>query len=157
VRPGIITYGLYPGKEIKELFEKEEYSLKPVLSWKTRIARLHNLKPGETVSYGRTFVAEKPIIVGLLPVGYYDGYHRSYRDGYVLVNGIKCSLIGTVCMNMMMVDITDCSHVKVGDEVVLIGQQDNQKITAEDLAIRGGTINYEAVTCINKRIPRIII
>ena len=153
VRVGVILYGLYPSSSIKEFCMQHDIFLKPVLSWKTKIMHIHEMQSGETLGYGRTYTAQKKTRIALLPVGYYDGYHRAMRGQNILVQGALCPLVGTICMNMMMCDISSLFDTKVGDDVVLIGDQ-HENISADFLAEKSGTINYELVTIINSRIPR---
>lgn len=155
VRAGIINYGLYPSPELKFLCEKDNRELQPVLSWKTRIAHLHIMKSGETLGYGRTYVADSDKVIALLPVGYYDGYMRNMRDGQVLINGTVCPVVGSICMNMMMCDVTHLSDVEAGNIVTLIGGVG--PVSAQSVAKHAGTIHYEITTIINDRIPRVIV
>ncbi len=152
VRPGIATYGLQPS-DIKT--EKE---LRPVLTWKSTVARIGILKENESVSYGRTYFASKNMPTATIPVGYADGYFRQLSNkGYVLIQGKKCNIIGRVCMDQFVVETTQLSNVKIGEEVVLIGSQNNNFIYAEELAKLAGTINYDITSKITKRVPRIYI
>jgi len=165
VRPGISIYGLQPSADTKVK------GLVPALSWKTRVVFLKKIKRGEPVSYGCTYRAPRtPTIIATLPVGYADGYRRSLSNkAEVLIRGIRVPVVGRVTMDMIMADVSDLrGRVSVGDEVVLIGRQGNDIITAEELASRategtcgvegGGTINYE-ITCgiSGERVPRIIV
>jgi|AntAceMinimDraft_13_1070369.scaffolds.fasta_scaffold06798_2 alanine racemase len=154
VRAGIIVYGMYPSPIIKDFCKNKSKSLEPILSWKTKIMHVHNMLAGETLGYGRTFLAQKDTKIALLPVGYYDGYHRNMRDGYVSIRGLLCPLVGTICMNLMMCNVSRLDVVEVGDEVVLI---DEYLCPAENLANQGKSINYEITTMINDRIPRILV
>jgi len=152
-RPGISLYGLAP-------FEgaEREIDLKPVMQFKTRIVFVKKVKRGTSISYGRTWRAERDSIIGTLPVGYADGYNRLLSNrGEVLIRGKRIPVVGRVCMDMCMVDITSLSDVKVGEEVVLIGSQGKEKITADEIAKLIGTISYEVVCGISKRVPRIYL
>ncbi len=150
VRAGIILYGYYPSKETKKSIKIE-----PVLSFKTGVVSINALYKGECVSYGCTFKAERDMIIAVLPVGYGDGYKRSVSNrGYVLIHGKKAPVIGRVCMDMTMVDITDISDVRLGDEVVLIGEQKNAAISADDVAQWCETINYEIMLSITSRVKK---
>ncbi|GAB6188577.1 alanine racemase [Marinitoga arctica] len=152
VRPGIATYGLQPS-DVK--IEKE---LKPVLSWKSIVARVGILKKSESVSYGRTYFASKNIPIATIPVGYADGYFRQLSNkGYVLINGEKCNIVGRVCMDQFVVETTKLSNVNLGEEVVLIGSQNGSFLYAEELANLAGTINYDITSKITKRVPRVYI
>jgi len=148
-RPGIILYGLTPNSDL-ELREK----LIPVMSFKTVVTMVKDISVGDTVSYGRTFKAEKPMRLASLAVGYADGYPRALSNrGYVIINGKKAPIIGRVCMDQTMVDVTDISDVKMGDEALLFGKE----LPVEEIAKLTNTINYEIVTGIAPRVPRIKI
>jgi len=149
VRIGIASYGLQPGDTVQS--EK----IKPVLSWKSVVSHVKTIQPGETVSYGRTFTAFTEMKIATIPVGYADGYWRSLSNrGYVLIHGEKCPIVGRVCMDQFMVDVTHLEDVKMGDEVVLIGKQGENQITAEEIAKMVGTINYEVTCRISERVSR---
>ncbi|MFW5986012.1 MAG: alanine racemase [Halanaerobiales bacterium] len=151
VRPGIMLYGLLPSGEIKNKVE-----LKPVLSWKARIVYIKEVPPGSGISYGTTFITERPTEVATIPLGYADGYSRLLSNkGEVLIRGQRAPILGRVCMDQFMVDVTDIPGTAVGDEVVLIGHQGEAEITATELANHIGTINYEVLCGISKRIERI--
>jgi len=157
VRVGIGLYGLWPSRETR-LSAGNSLKLKPVLSWKTKIAQVKEVQKGETISYGRTFKTSRKTKIAILPVGYWDGYDRGLSNaGRVLLKGHFAPIVGRVCMNMIMVDVTDISGVKVEDEVVLIGKQGKNEITAEEIAQKLGTINYEVVTRINPLLPRKVV
>lgn len=142
VRPGHAAFGLDNGYE-------------PVLSLKTRIVYVKDVPAGSSISYGRSFIAQKPMKVATLPVGYGDGYLRAFSNkGEVLIKGKRCRVLGNVTMDMMMVDITDVDAV-VGDEVVLVGRQDDEEITWAELAQKANTIDYELCTLLMPRVPRI--
>jgi len=152
-RPGISLYGLAP-------FEgaEREINLKPVMQLKTKIVFIKRVKKGTSVSYGRTWRAERDSIIGTLPIGYADGYNRLLSNrGEVLIRGKRIPIVGRVCMDMCMVDITSLPDVKVGEEVVLIGSQGKENITADEIAKLIGTISYEVVCGISKRVPRKLI
>ncbi|WP_448375072.1 alanine racemase [Fervidobacterium sp.] len=149
VRVGIASYGLQPGDTV------QNENLKPVLSWKTVVSHVKRIQQGDTVSYGRTFTAFTEMKIATIPVGYADGYWRSLSNkGYVLIHGEKCPIVGRVCMDQFMVDVTHLEDVKIGDEVVLIGKQGENQITAEEIAKMVGTINYEVTCRISERVPR---
>lgn len=150
VRPGLMLYGLYPKPKIS-------LRLFPVLSLKTRIVFLKKLPPGQGISYGHTYITKKHTTVAVLPIGYGDGYPRNLSNkGEVLIRGRRFKISGTICMDQMMVDVGDFV-VKVGDEVVLIGRQKKEIITAEELARLSGTIPYEIVCGIGNRVPRVYV
>ncbi|KLO23175.1 alanine racemase [Marinitoga sp. 1197] len=152
VRPGIATYGLQPSDI------KKEKKLKPVLQWKSVVARVGILKKNESVSYGRTYFSKQNIPIATIPVGYADGYFRQLSNkGYVLIQGKKCNIIGRVCMDQFVVETTQIEKVKLGEEVVLIGEQEKSFLYAEDLARLAGTINYDITSKITKRVPRVYI
>ena len=160
VRLGIAMYGLWPSKENKKVIEKKypQFKLKPVLSWKTKLFQIKELKADVPVGYGCTYRTTKKTIMGLIPVGYAEGLDRKFSNkGYVLVKGRKCPIIGTICMNVTMIDISRIKGVKVGDEVVLIGESGDQEIKADDLALEINTINYELVTRLNSEIFRKLV
>nr|WP_290667181.1 alanine racemase [Ardenticatena sp.] len=153
VRPGISIYGLPPSHDVEWPIH-----LRPVLSWKARVARVRRLPAGTAISYGGTFVTPKPMRVALVPVGYGDGYPRALSNrGRVLIRGKRCRIVGRVCMDNIVVDVDHLDQVEEGDEVVLIGQQGHATITADDLATLLDTINYEIVSQILPRVPRFYI
>ncbi|MBA1334281.1 MAG: Alanine racemase [Firmicutes bacterium] len=154
VRPGIILYGLYPSEEV----DKQRVPLKPLASLKAKISHVKTIQPGDSVGYGRRFIAEKETVIATLPLGYADGYTRMLsRKAKVLVKGQEAPIAGNICMDQCMIDVTGIQGVEVGDEVVLMGEQGGKSITAEDLAGILGTINYEIVCMISKRVPRVYI
>src|SRR6185437_16090589 len=151
VGPGIMLYGYHtlPGTV-------EAPGLRPVLSLKTCVAQLRTIQPGETVSYNRTFTAKRLTRIAVLPIGYAGGLSRHLSNrGSVLIRGRRAPIAGLVCMDMILADITAIPGVIVGDEVVLIGQQENEHITARDIAEWTGTISYEVLCAISPQIPRI--
>ncbi len=150
VRPGIMIYGCRPSPT----FVTPE-TLIPALTLKTRIVQLRSMPVGTPISYGRTFVTTRPSRIAVLPIGYADGYDRLLsNNAEVLIGGEPCPVVGRVCMDMTMVDVTAVPGVAIGDEVVLIGSQGNRKITAEDLAAKSQTIVYEVLCGIGERVPR---
>ncbi len=152
VRAGITLYGLWPSDEV----EQDIVTLKPALSWKSHVVYIKDLEPGREISYGGTFRAEHPMKVATIPVGYADGYPRSLSNkGYVLIRGKKAPILGRVCMDQMMVDVTDIPDAIEDDEVVLIGTSGDLAITAEELGDLSGRFNYELVCDISPRVPRI--
>jgi len=149
VRPCIMLYGYLP----KDVASQE---LKPVLSLRTRVMQLRTIKPGDSVSYNRTFVAKRTSTIAVLPIGYADGYNRRLSNkGFVLIDGKRAPVVGLVCMDMTMVDVTDIPSVQVGDSVTLIGRQGQNAIWADDIAGWTGTIPYEILCAIGPRIPRV--
>jgi alanine racemase len=163
IRLGISQYGLWSSKEtyltyISDHGHGKEHVLTPVLSWKTKIAQMKPAKKGEFVSYGCTRQVTRDTWIGVLPVGYSDGFDRKLSNqGYVLIHGKRAPVLGRVAMNLTMVDITDIPEAKLEDEVVLIGEQKEEIIRAENIAMLAGTINYEIVARIAPHIPRIIV
>ncbi|WP_270362628.1 alanine racemase [Eubacterium ramulus] len=152
VRAGIILYGLWPSDEV----EKNNIDLKPLLSLKSHVVHVKELEPGRIISYGGTFEVEKPMQIATVPVGYADGYPRSLSNkGYVLIHGKRAAICGRVCMDQMMVDVSEIPDVKPGDEVTLIGTDGTETITMEELGDMSGRFNYELACDLNKRIPRI--
>lgn len=151
VRAGITVYGLMPSADV----ETDIVPLKPVMSLVSHISYVKNIEAGDEVSYGGTFKAEKTMRVATIPVGYADGYPRMLSGkGYVLIKGRKAPILGRVCMDQFMVDVTDIEGVTRGDEVVLLGKQGDERITAEELGDLSGRFNYELVCDISKRVPR---
>ena len=147
-RLGIGMYGLNPQ-------EKSMLNLKPVMSLCANIVHINNIKPGDTVSYGRTFTAKRDTKIAVLPIGYADGYPRILSNkAQVLVRGQRCNVVGTICRDHTMIDVTDVEGVTCGDEAVLIGRQEKVEITAKEVADLAGTIHYEIATGIQKRVKR---
>ena len=160
VRVGISMYGLWPSKEtfVSAQEKKREIKLEPVLTWKTKVAQIKKIKAGTPISYGLTEKTSQDSKIAVLPVGYWDGYDRKLSGvANVLIKGKRCKMLGRVCMNMIMVDVSHILDIKLEDEVVLLGAQGSEKITVDELAQKIGTINYEVVTRINPLIPRIVV
>ncbi len=151
-RAGISTYGMYPSEEVNQ----NAVDLKPVLSLVSHVIFVKTVKPGTSISYGGTFVAPEKMRVATIPVGYGDGYPRSLSNkGTVLIHGKRARILGRVCMDQFMVDVTDIPDVKFMDRAVLIGEDQGDRITVEELAGLSGRFNYEFVCCLGKRIPRV--
>ncbi len=151
VRPGVALYGMAPSAEWPPVFP-----LAPALTLKSRVSRVRELPIGAGISYGRTFVTRRPTRAALVPVGYGDGYHRLLSNrGRVLVNGQRAPVLGRVCMDQFVVDVTDIGEVRQDDEVVLIGQQGTERISAEQVAQWAETINYEVTTSLLPRVTRV--
>jgi alanine racemase len=151
VRPGIAIYGLDPSSEVRL---PEDF--RPALSFKTQVAQVKTIPAGEGISYGVTYITEQPTRIAVLPVGYADGFRRSPKNwGTVLIHGQEAPIVGRVCMDQCMVDVTHIPQTRMGDEVVLIGHQEGAALTAETIAERLGTINYEVVSEILARVPRV--
>lgn len=148
VRPGIILYGMYPSQEVNHKI----ISLKPVKSFKTRIANLKKIHSGDSVSYGRKYIAEEDRLIATLPVGYADGYSRLLSNlGEVLIRGQKAKIVGRICMDQCMVDVSHIPQVQVNDEVLLYGSE----LAIEEVAEKMGTINYEVSCMISPRVPKL--
>jgi alanine racemase len=151
VRPGLMLYGVYPSPEMAT-----RISLKPVLSWKTRILQVKRVPSNTSISYGQTFMTKRNSLIATLPIGYADGYPRLLSNrGQALVGGKRAPVAGRVCMDLTMLDVTDIGKIQQGDEVVLLGTQENATISADELAAWADTISYEILTSIGARIPRI--
>lgn len=158
VRVGIGLYGLWPSENVKLKMQNVKFSLKPVLTWKTIVAQVKSVKKGTPVSYDRTERVARDSRIAVLPVGYWDGYDRGLsKIGHVLIGGKRCKIVGRICMNMCMADVTDVRGVKSEDEVVLLGNQNREEVSAEEIAEKLSTINYEVVTKINPTLPRIVV
>lgn len=160
VRLGIGLYGIWPALELKQWLRKEhpDFTLKPVLTWKAKITQIKDYPAESYIGYGCTFKTHRKTRIAIIPVGYYEGFDRGLSNkGEVLIRGQRCPVLGLVCMNMTIVDVTDAGRVSEEDEVVLMGQQGDEEITARDVAELAKTINYEVVTRINPLIPRVII
>jgi alanine racemase len=154
VRPGIATYGLYPSDEVN----RRNVQLKPVMKLKSRIIHLKKVPAGFNISYGITFQTKNPTTIATVPVGYADGFNRLLSSrGHMLVHGQRVPVVGRVCMDLTMLDVGSLSGVEIEDEVVVFGQQDHEAITADELAATLNTINYEIVTSISARVPRIYL
>jgi alanine racemase len=151
VRPGLMLYGVYPTSAMTA-----RISLKPVLSWKTRILQLKKVPSNTSISYGQTFTTKHDSLIATLPVGYADGYPRLLSNrGQALVGGKRAPVAGRVCMDLTMLDVTDIGKIQQGDEVVLLGAQGNETISADEMAAWADTISYEILTSIGARVPRI--
>jgi len=152
VRAGVMLYGISPIPEFQGL-------LTPVMTWKTRIALIRDMPSGHGISYGRTFITPRPMRVATLAAGYADGYprHLSNRGAAMLVRGKRCPLLGRVTMDLMMIDVSDLPDAAVGDEVVLMGRQGDEEISAAELADLAGTIHWEIVTRVGTRVRRVYL
>ena len=152
VRSGIVTYGMYPSSEV----DPGLLSIRPALQWVSRVTHVKLLEPGREISYGGTFVTAKPTRVATVPVGYADGYRRSLSGRFhVLIRGKRAPILGRICMDQMMVDVTDIPDVALNDRVVLVGRSGEEEITMEQMADALDTINYEVVCGISRRVPRL--
>lgn len=152
VRSGIVTYGLYPSDEVNPA----DLPLKPALQWISRIAHLKTLEPGREIGYGGTYTTTRPTVVATIPVGYADGYRRNLSGKfYVLIRGQKAPILGRICMDQLMVDVTHIPDVSLTDSVTLIGTNGGETITVEEIAAPADSFNYEFVCGISRRVPRI--
>ena len=150
VRIGIMLYGSYPSPSFRTLIP-----LKPVMTLRTRIHFLKRVPPGTRISYGGTFTTKRESLIATLPIGYADGYSRRLSNrGEVLIHGKRAPEVGKVCMDFIMVDVTDIPHVSVGDEVILMGRQGKEQITPEEIADKIDSISYEVLCSVGKRVPR---
>lgn len=154
VRAGIVIYGLYPSADLRH-----RPVLRPVLSLRSVVSHVKTLKAGATVSYGRDFTADREMTVATIPVGYADGYPRRLSPGgaQVLIHGRRCPILGRICMDQLMADVSALDSVKIGDVVTLIGRDGEEEILADELAACEGTINYEVVCGLSKRVPRVYL
>ncbi len=151
VRPGIMLYGIYPAEHHHQLIK-----LRPALTLKTQVAYLKTVEAGRTISYGRTHTVKRKTRIATLPIGYGDGFSRAHSNlGQVLIRGQRAPIVGIVTMDQVMVDVGGIEGVEVGDEAVLIGRQGEERITAEEAAARIGTISYEVLAQLGKRVSRV--
>lgn len=151
VRAGIILYGLAPSPKLAGKLD-----LKPAMTLKTTVAYVKSLRAGADISYGRTFTAEKDMKIATVPIGYADGFvRRNANGGYMLVNGKPAKIVGRICMDQTMLDVTEIENVKIGDEVIVFGSGEHGEPTADTIAKNTDTINYEVVCLVGKRVPRI--
>ena len=151
VRSGIVTYGMYPSSEVDPM----NLPLTPALSWHSRVTHVKLLPEGRPISYGGTYVTDRPTVVATVPVGYADGYRRSLSGKfYVLIRGQRAPILGRICMDQLMVDVTDIPNVQLNDRVVLVGTDGKETITMEEIAQAADSFNYEMVCGISRRVPR---
>ena len=154
VRAGITIYGIYPSDEV----QKEKIPLKPVMSWKSGVAFVKEVEAGEQISYGGTFVTPKKMKIATIPTGYADGYPRMLSGkASVLIHGKRAQILGRICMDQFMADVTDIPDVSRGDEVTLLGRDQEEEITVEELSDLCGRFPYEFVCCVSKRVPRVYL
>ena len=152
VRSGIVTYGMYPSGEVSQ----ELLSLTPALQWLSRVTHVKTLPAGREVSYGGTFTTTQDTVIATIPVGYADGYRRSLSGSFhVLIRGQKAPILGRICMDQMMVDVTHIPQTQPGDRVTLVGTDGEETITMEQVAAAADSFNYEFVCGISRRVPRI--
>ncbi|MBE6960468.1 MAG: alanine racemase [Ruminococcaceae bacterium] len=152
VRSGIVTYGMYPSAEVASSL----LGVRPAFQWCSRVTHVKWLEAGREISYGGTFVTSRPTKVATIPVGYADGYRRNLSNRfYVLIKGQKAPILGRVCMDQMMVDVTDIADVQPEDTVILVGRSGDEEITVEQIAAAADSFNYEFVCGISRRVPRV--
>ena len=151
VRAGIVLYGFAPSEKLRDRLD-----LEPIMRLKTMVSYVKEIKKGTTVSYGRTFTADRDMKIATVPVGYADGYIRAFaKDGYMFIKGQKAKIIGRICMDQTLLDVTDIEGVEIGNVCVLFGNGRGGEPTAYDVAAWGNTINYEIVCSVSKRVPRL--
>lgn len=151
VRMGIMLYGYYPSDEMDV-----NYKLYPALELISHVSHVKQVKKGTGISYGHTFIAERDMKIATVPVGYADGYPRCLSNkGQVLINGHRCNILGRICMDQFMIDVTDLEEVTVGDKVILVGNSGSETITVEDIANDSYSFNYEFICGISRRVPRV--
>lgn len=154
VRSGIVTYGMYPSTEV----DPSVLDLRPALRWESRITHLKTLEPGREIGYGGTYTTTRPTRVATVPVGYADGYRRNLSGRfYVLIRGKKAPILGRICMDQMMVDVTEIPDAALNDTVVLVGKSGDLNISVEEIAAQGDSFNYEFVCGISRRVPRVYL
>lgn len=154
VRSGIVTYGMYPSTEV----DPSVLDLRPALRWESRITHLKTLEPGREIGYGGTYTTTRPTRVATVPVGYADGYRRNLSGRfYVLIRGKKAPILGRICMDQMMVDVTQIPDAALNDTVVLVGKSGDLNISVEEIAAQGDSFNYEFVCGISRRVPRVYL
>ena len=154
VRSGIVTYGMYPSGEVDPRLLK----LEPALQWLSRVTHVKTLPAGQEIGYGGTYVTTRDTVVATIPVGYADGYRRNLSGKFhVLIRGRKAPILGRICMDQMMVDVTHIPGVSLNDKVVLVGRYDEESITMEQIAAQADSFNYEFVCGISRRVPRIYV
>jgi len=152
VRPGIVLYGLYPSDEV----DRSRLDLRPAMTLKSTVIQVKEVPAGFAISYGSTYVTDKPAVIATVPVGYADGYSRLLSSkGQMLVHGKRAPIVGRVCMDLTMLDVSGIDGVKAGDEVVVFGRSGGADLSADEVAALIGTINYEVITVVNARVPRI--
>ena len=151
VRAGIVLYGMYPSEDV----EKQQLPLRPALQWCSRVTHVKTLEAGRELSYGGTYVTTRPTVVATVPAGYADGYNRSLSGAFhVLIRGQKAPILGRICMDQMMVDVTHIPGVQPEDPVVLVGKDGENEITMEQISAAAGSFNYEFMCGISRRVPR---
>ena len=154
VRPGIILYGLYPSHEV----DKNQLELRPAMSVKANIVHLKKVPAGTSISYGRKWTSTQDSLIATIPLGYADGYPRPYSSkAEVIVNGVKAPIVGNICMDQCMIDVTHVPYVRIGDEVTVMGKDGIYEVSADDIADATGTINYEIACAFGQRLPKVYV
>ncbi len=154
VRAGIALYGIYPSEEMG----REKLILRPALSLYSHIVHIKTIEPGESVSYGGTFTADRSMKIATIPVGYGDGYPRELSNrGYVLIHGRRAAILGRICMDQFMVDVTEIPEAAAGDKAVLLGQDGGEYLGAEELSELSGRFHYELLCGLGARVPRVYV
>lgn len=154
VRPGIVLYGCYPSDEV----DRGELAIEPVMSVKANIVQVKDVPAGFSCGYGRKFIADRPAKIATIPMGYADGLPRPYSSvGKVLVGGMVCPIAGNICMDQFMVDVTNVLDARAGDEVIIMGSDGRNSITADDIAAATGTISYEVCCAFGQRLPKVYL
>ena len=156
VRPGLILYGVLPSPSLRPVIDQGENPFQPVMQWKSQIILLKPIAKNQPVSYSGSFTTQRDSLIATLPIGYADGLHRMLSNKMdVLIRGRRAPLVGNICMDMILIDVTDIPDVQAGDEVVIFGRQGDEMISVEELAVKGKTIPYEILCSVSKRVPRI--
>ena len=156
VRPGLILYGVLPSPSLRPIIDQGENPFQPVMQWKSQIILLKPIAKNQPVSYSGSFTTQRDSLIATLPIGYADGLHRMLSNKMdVLIRGRRAPQVGNICMDMILIDVTDVPDVQEGDEVVIFGRQEDQMISVEELAMEGQTIPYEILCNVGKRVPRI--
>ena len=154
VRPGIILYGLYPSNEV----DRSAMELRPAMSVKANIVHLKKVPAGTSISYGRKWTSTRDSLIATIPLGYADGYPRPYSSkAQVIVNGVMAPIVGNICMDQCMIDVTHVPYVRVGDEVTVMGKDGIYEVSADDIAEATGTINYEIACAFGQRLPKVYV
>ena len=152
VRPGVILYGMYPSGEV----DKSRLDLIPAMTLKSTITHIKEVEPGRGVSYGKEYITDKKTKIATVPIGYADGYLRKLaKHGKMIVDGVKVPIIGRICMDQCMIDVTEVDDVKEGDVVCIVGHQGNEVVTVDQISRTAKTINNETLTSISSRVPRL--
>jgi alanine racemase len=158
VRPGLILYGTLPSPSLQSVFDQDQDlpTFQPVMQWKTQVLMVKTIPKDQPVSYSGIFITQRESLIATLPIGYADGLHRILSNNMdVLIRGQRAPQIGIICMDMILVDVTDIPNIQAGDEVVIFGKQGNQVTLVEDMAFKGKTIPYEILCHVGKRVPRV--